>query len=55
MIKEHDKLEMSEAEHELISELVGAIKKLNNSLAEVSDSVGDVRASINRLWRRVEE
>ena len=47
--------EMTDKEYALIEELVLSVKKLNTSLALVADAVYDVRASMNRVWAKIED
>ncbi|MDP8268830.1 MAG: hypothetical protein P9L97_08900 [Candidatus Tenebribacter davisii] len=47
--------EMSDVEYKLIQELVLNVGKLSTSLIQVSDSIDDVRSSVDRVWRRAED
>jgi len=47
--------EMSDRELKLMEELVNNLCKLNDSLILVTDAVCDVRASMNRILKVVED
>ena len=46
--------DMSDREFKVMEELVNNLRKLNDSLIQVSDAVCDVRASMNRMLKVVE-
>tara|TARA_R110000850_G_scaffold71664_1_gene157913 strand:- start:336 stop:500 length:165 start_codon:yes stop_codon:yes gene_type:complete len=46
--------DMSDKEYKAIEELVMNVKKLNDSLTNVADSVYDLRSSLSRMWKRID-
>lgn len=48
-------LSVEDKELQLVEELVLTMRKLNESLALVTDAIYDVRASMNRIFHRINE